>query len=400
MNINIRLKTSILILGLTITWIQTLAKPIHAFNSENECQTDFGAGVTFNPVNIQPADPLIEGGSTNSISVTISGLPAGRQWRIGVLTQWDDFTYEEASSWFSTDSLGAPVDSSGAPLVPSLNGNGVKVRDADGTKYLELDYAGGPGSSCTIGTFLINKNQSCNIAVAPQPSPPAPLPYCGDESTTWQITVTDVIYKGLPHSDEFLVMGNGKGQLIQTDSSGNAPTVTMTLPVNNHTLKVVTARGLEEICTDDQTIQILGNINSCGAVATPPPPAGTIDSQFPPFQPCPSNDPNCQSCLSSGGISTALGCISFNPSGFAINLYQIIFGIAGGAGFLLILYGTFLCITSQGNPQKAQACRETITSAIVGILMIIFSILIVNVIFGPSGSILPGLIPGNLFFGG
>ena len=55
-------------------------------------------------------------------------------------------------------------------------------------------------------------------------------------------------------------------------------------------------------------------------------------------------------------------------------------GIGGGIAFLLILVAGFMIITSQGSPDKIQAGKELLTSAIAGLLLIIFSVFILELI--------------------
>lgn len=105
----------------------------------------------------------------------------------------------------------------------------------------------------------------------------------------------------------------------------------------------------------------------------------------------------CRTCINSRGSYTALGCIPNDPSQFAGSFIRVLFGIAGGIAFLLMIYGAFLCITSQGNPQKSQACRETITSAIVGLLLLIFSLFIIQVLFRNTGGLFPDILPPGAF---
>lgn len=83
---------------------------------------------------------------------------------------------------------------------------------------------------------------------------------------------------------------------------------------------------------------------------------------------------------SGGGIWTGLGCISFNPQGFVSNLLNIGVGLGGGFALLLLLYGSFLLATSSGNPEQVQKGKEVATSAIAGLLFIIFSIYIMNLV--------------------
>jgi len=85
-------------------------------------------------------------------------------------------------------------------------------------------------------------------------------------------------------------------------------------------------------------------------------------------------------CDSGAGINTVLGCIPMGTSGFANWLLKNIFGIAGGIAFLLMVYGFILIATSGGDEKKVQAAKETITSAIIGLLVCVFSIFILKLI--------------------
>ncbi len=80
------------------------------------------------------------------------------------------------------------------------------------------------------------------------------------------------------------------------------------------------------------------------------------------------------------GAYTALGCISTDPQGFVSWLLGAVIGIAGGIVFLLILYGGFQILTSTGDPEKLTNGKEVIVSAIAGLLMIIFSVLLLKII--------------------
>lgn len=117
------------------------------------------------------------------------------------------------------------------------------------------------------------------------------------------------------------------------------------------------------------------------------------DPEIPPYDPCEGVEDQtaCEACVSQGMAYSALGgssgCFPTDPSAFAAEIIKILFGLAGGVAFIIMVYAAFLCITSKGDPQKAQACRETVTAAVVGLLMLIFSLLIVQVIFSPGGII-------------
>lgn len=90
-------------------------------------------------------------------------------------------------------------------------------------------------------------------------------------------------------------------------------------------------------------------------------------------------DPRCGTAGT--GIDTAIGCIPVSDTNALIGfILRWAMGIGGGIAFLLILVAGFLIITSQGDPQKVQAGKELLTSAIAGLLLIIFSVFILEII--------------------
>jgi hypothetical protein len=98
-------------------------------------------------------------------------------------------------------------------------------------------------------------------------------------------------------------------------------------------------------------------------------------------QGCEERAQKCNECFKArGGAYTALGCIPADASGFVGWLLGPLIGIAGGIAFLLILGGGFSILFSQGNPETIAAGQERITAAILGLLVIIFSVLILKVI--------------------
>ena len=62
------------------------------------------------------------------------------------------------------------------------------------------------------------------------------------------------------------------------------------------------------------------------------------------------------------------------------NAIPIAMGLGGVIAFILIVFGAFQIILSGGNPDRVKAGKEMITSAIAGLLLIVFSILILKLI--------------------
>lgn len=81
------------------------------------------------------------------------------------------------------------------------------------------------------------------------------------------------------------------------------------------------------------------------------------------------------------GIQTAIGCIPvFNQTDFLSAILKWAVGIGGGIAFLLIVYAGFMIMTASGNPERLKAGQELLTSAISGLILLVFSIFILKFI--------------------
>lgn len=80
-------------------------------------------------------------------------------------------------------------------------------------------------------------------------------------------------------------------------------------------------------------------------------------------------------------INTAIGCIPVgNTNSFMGWILGWAVGVGGGIAFLLIVYASIMIMTSQGMPDRLKAGQELLTSAISGLIMLIFSVFILNFI--------------------
>ena len=79
-------------------------------------------------------------------------------------------------------------------------------------------------------------------------------------------------------------------------------------------------------------------------------------------------------------INTALGCIPIKPAEFIKWLMPWLLGVGGGISFLLMVYGFILMTTSAGDPKAVQGAQETITSAIMGLLVCVFALFLIRLI--------------------
>lgn len=80
-------------------------------------------------------------------------------------------------------------------------------------------------------------------------------------------------------------------------------------------------------------------------------------------------------------IDTAIGCIPVgNTTEFMGWILGWALGIGGGISFLLIIYASFMIMTSAGAPERLKAGQELLTSAISGLILLIFSVTILKII--------------------
>ena len=82
------------------------------------------------------------------------------------------------------------------------------------------------------------------------------------------------------------------------------------------------------------------------------------------------------------GINTAIGCLSVldNQNAFLADILKWAVGIGGGIAFLLIVYAGFMIMTAAGNPERLKAGQELLTSALSGLVLLVFSIFILKFI--------------------
>jgi hypothetical protein len=92
-------------------------------------------------------------------------------------------------------------------------------------------------------------------------------------------------------------------------------------------------------------------------------------------------------------VSTGLGIdINVSPEGFVKSFFGILLSISGGIALLLIIISGYKLIASRGNPERVTEAKDRFTSAIIGLLFIVFSLVILQII-GVDILHMPGLSP-------
>lgn len=86
-------------------------------------------------------------------------------------------------------------------------------------------------------------------------------------------------------------------------------------------------------------------------------------------------------CPDGNSINTAIGCIPINNTDEFISfVLRWAVGVGGGIAFLLIVLAGFQIMTSSGNPDRLKAGQELMTSAIAGLILLIFSVFVLKII--------------------
>lgn len=108
----------------------------------------------------------------------------------------------------------------------------------------------------------------------------------------------------------------------------------------------------------------------------------------------------CERCMGANptNVWTALGCANAGtPNVFIGQILGWATIVGAGLTFLIIIYSGFEITTAAGDPKKVKAAQERLTSAIAGLLLIVFSIVLLYVIggnilgLGPLGFLIPVL---------
>lgn len=94
------------------------------------------------------------------------------------------------------------------------------------------------------------------------------------------------------------------------------------------------------------------------------------------------------------GIKTAIGCVPTDPSMLIAGTIRYISGFAGGIALLMMVFGSLRMLTSAGNADSLKNGREQFVSAIVGLLFVLFSVLLLQII-GVDILGLPGWTSGR-----
>ena len=89
-------------------------------------------------------------------------------------------------------------------------------------------------------------------------------------------------------------------------------------------------------------------------------------------------------------VTTALGSLKVDPGTVVGSIFGILLSLSGGIAVVIIIISGYNIMFSHADPEKLKSARESLTSAIIGLLFIIFSVAILRVI-GVTLLHIPGL---------
>lgn len=217
-----------------------------------------------------------------------------------------------------------------------------------------------------ISIFATTAYASCTLNIS---SVPIYHPPCSDITSTFNIFADNITdpSTGNPYNGKVRVQivsqQSGIGPVADVDVVGGTMNQSVILgPVGagKHFASIYGGLILP-ICEETITV-----VDSCTAA--------TASAPLEPY------NPECSTANTPQGVKTAIGCLPTDPQTFVNTALPWAVGLGAGLAFLLGLYGVLLIVVSAGNPEKMQAGRELITSAIAGLVIIVFAVFILDFI--------------------
>lgn len=194
-----------------------------------------------------------------------------------------------------------------------------------------------------------------------------------------KVAVTEKEKVNNEYSYQFVAIDGGMADFDPTfaECGDTVPCVAQDLTIPEDAADVISIKVCETKSGKCLTkeLSVTGGAASAPVTSPPPPP------------PCADGTIEVTGCSK---INSAFGEIGTTPEEFVRRLFGILLGISGGIALFIIILSGYRFITSQGNPEKVKEAQERITSAIVGLIFLIFSIVILEVI-GVDVLQLPGL---------
>lgn len=171
---------------------------------------------------------------------------------------------------------------------------------------------------------------------------------------------------------------------FKTDSNGNFFIPSLSLQVPDTWTIAIWYNGPNPLTLPNGQNPNGQNIENINVVAgsTPACPVGQTDPATGAcISPTPTSTPTATPTLTPAKpVDTVLGSVPTDPVQLIQKLLTFATGIGGGVALLLMISGAFQMITSAGNAEAVKKGQEQFSSAVMGLLFIIFSVILLQII--------------------
>lgn len=245
------------------------------------------------------------------------------------------------------------------------------------------------GNTCCTGYNCFYSDPSgiigsCQATFVPRNNEPLPNPPVNLKATFIGEGRIDLTWDLIPNAERYSVWYEKKVQPGLQKKGGDHPPASITgLEPNTEYLISVEGCNTGGCSGRSSAISFITTSSRSTSFSISPPPPTPI----PPAPPCSkgldisgNETTNQKAIVKCIEVDTGLGPISADPIRFVKSIFSIILSLSGGIALLLIILSGYKLMLSQGNPEKTQEAKETLTAAIVGLLFIIFSLVILQVI--------------------
>jgi len=320
-------------------------------------------------INVIISPDHIYNGQTKSINVTVNGRLD--QYKLVFKCQNGVLGCNQYASYTQTVQKGVtnPINDNLAIKLGTI-----EAGPGSGNRYISIYTSDGKTELC-VKDYHINRAANippaCNLNFEIQTA--GSNKDCFDlDSSAVKVYSTDVSTQGSPFTGygAYLQIGNNLTPYFTDINNGSFSRILsadkFSLGDNSITLK---DSNNSKLCSDS-----IPKIEKCEDNEK------TIDNT-PESSPGPlitlTADTNCPDGES---IRTALGCIPYEPVALVGWVLRWGIGIGGGIAFLLMAFASFQLMTSTGDPEKIKAGQEMFVSAGAGLLFIIFSVFLLQLI--------------------
>lgn len=229
-----------------------------------------------------------------------------------------------------------------------------------------------PASPLAMDSFLVKSDLNDALGVSIDPD-------TLKESQTKNAPINVILSKG---STQTYIISMPNIAFSGQEFTCNGPGCSMTYRIRGEGLKAGTY-GIQVTNKNKPSISEIATLNVTPDETSPGGENGGDGSQYSSWNCGVEGQPACTSAKGvpcGDGVLTAIGCVPTKPDRLIQGLMKVFAGAGGGIALLLMAFGAIQMITSQGSPEGIKAGQERFASAALGLLFVIFSVLLLEII--------------------